>query len=174
MKQKEHEYQQSKNLNNLDLSSINKVAKSSSGNSSLSSSSNSLTNENYHHNIINSQLQANRAHGSPNRRRQVTFETSKSRPRSTSKTKTNRGLPVHTVTNELKNIRNNVENLCEVEEDRVAFLLKSVYNEDLKDAETIMKESLVKVKNRSDLTNELYLNAFRCYDEEDGKLMRPR
>ena len=37
MRQKEHEYRQSKHLSNLDLSSINKVVKSSSGNSSLGS-----------------------------------------------------------------------------------------------------------------------------------------
>jgi len=88
------------------------------------------------------------------------------RPRSSSSLSSNfsKALICHpslqTVNNELKTIQKTVDNLGHVENDRIAFLLKSVYNDDLKDAESLLKESLTKVNNRSNLTNDLYLNAF--------------
>lgn len=176
MKQKEEEYQQSKRLSHLELSSINKVAKSSSGNSSLSSTSStsSLVNDDVNLNIYNTR-------NSPISKRRVTFESMRSksprksftqRPTKNSKSHTE-GL-IQTVNNELKSIDSNLDVKQQEEKDRISFLLKSVYNEDLRDAETIMKESLAKIKNKSKLTNELYHNAFKCYDEDENKLMRPR
>jgi len=67
MQQKELEYQKSKHLCNLDVSSIRKVAKSSSGNSSLNSSSTSTFNNDHEvdHEILDQE----------NRNRRVTFES---------------------------------------------------------------------------------------------------
>jgi hypothetical protein len=172
MKQKKEEYERSKYLTNLDLSSINQLNKSSSGKGTLSSSSsvNSLNNEeDFVHNRCNQYQNKHVTFGSDQK------PAMRSRPRSTSRTRTEKTL-LQTVNNELKSVHSNVESVSSEEQKRIAYLLKSVYNEDLKDAETILRESLVKVKNRSNLTNELYLNAFNANNicEGEDKHLRPK
>lgn len=165
MKQKQGEFERSKYLTDLELSSINQLNKSSSGKGTLSSASsvNSLESQDF--------LLSSRNLLPTHQYTHVTFDSkmpknNKTRPRSTSKTRSEQVL-LQTVNNELKSLYSNVEANSNEEQKRISYLLKSVYNEDLKDAESILKESLLKIKNRSDLTNVLYLNAFNNCNEDD-------
>ena len=67
---------------------------------------------------------------------------------------------IQTVNNELKSIRLNLENNKNSEKNKIKNVLSTVYSEDLKDAKSIMTQSLNKVKNQSKLTNELYKSAY--------------
>lgn len=170
MKQKKEEFERSKYLTNLDLSSINQLNKSSSGKGTLSSASsvNSLENPDF--------LLSESSRNLLPAQQYKTFDlkmskNNKTRPRSTSKTRSEQVL-LQTVNNELKSMYSNVEANSNEEQKRISYLLKSVYNEDLKDAESILKESLLKIKNRSELTNVLYLNAFNNSNEDNH--MRPK
>ena len=67
----------------------------------------------------------------------------------------------HDTTNELSIIRNSIKEKGDKDERVIKMLLKSVYNEDLKDAEALMRQSVDKIKNRSDMTNNLFVDAHR-------------
>jgi hypothetical protein len=67
---------------------------------------------------------------------------------------------MHTQDNEIRSIRANLEKNLDIGTDHINNLLKSIYAEDFKDAKSIMKSTLDKVKKQSDLTNELYMNAY--------------
>ena len=75
--------------------------------------------------------------------------------------KNNNNKKIHDTTNELSIIRNAIKEKGDKDEKVIKLLLKSVYNEDLKDAESLMRQSVDKIKNRSELTNNLYVDAHR-------------
>ena len=163
MKQKEEEYQRNKHLNShLSLSSINKAPKSSSGNSSASTASSRSSSSN--EDQLNVEIQVtNKKHLSPSRRR-VTFENSH-----TKSSKSLKHSTIQTVNNELDLMRQSLNEHLTDEQTRIKYLLKSVYDEDLKDAESLMKQSLNKIKNKSNLTHELYQTAFLNQKEDDSR-----
>jgi hypothetical protein len=67
----------------------------------------------------------------------------------------------HDTTNELSIIRNSIKDKGYKDEKVIKMILKSVYDEDLKDAESLMRQSLDKNRNRSEMTNHLFIDAHR-------------
>ena len=67
----------------------------------------------------------------------------------------------HDTTNELSIIRNSIKEKGDKDEKIIKMLLKSVYDEDLRDAESLMRLSVDKSRNRSEMTNNLFVDAHR-------------
>lgn len=77
--------------------------------------------------------------------------------------------------NEINSIRASLINRQDADSAHIANILHSVYAEDYKDAKSIARCSLNKVKRNSELTNELYLKAYDLVDtRDDAKSHRPR
>lgn len=68
---------------------------------------------------------------------------------------------VQNTTNELSIIRNSIKKNSQKDDKTIRQLLKAVYEDDLKDAESLMRQSLDKVKHDSEMTNFLYTDAHR-------------
>ena len=67
---------------------------------------------------------------------------------------------IQTVDNELKKIKQSLRLKLLNDQSKIKTVLNNVYDDDLKDAKSIMRQSLEKYKNKSNLTNQLYMSAF--------------
>ena len=68
---------------------------------------------------------------------------------------------IQTVGNELNQIKQSLDTAKDKENEKIQHLLKSIYDEDLKDAHLIMNKLTSKLKHKSDVTNELFLSAYQ-------------
>lgn len=72
---------------------------------------------------------------------------------------------IQTIDNELKQMRLGLNTNLDVQQAKIINLLKTIYDDDFKDAKFIAKNSLDKFKNKSIVTNQLYLDTFSSRPE---------
>ncbi|RNA44890.1 centrosomal of 95 kDa-like [Brachionus plicatilis] len=66
---------------------------------------------------------------------------------------------IHSLGNEIGLIKTSLADNLEFESDKIEHLMSLIYFEDYQDAQAMMQHSLNKVKKKSNLTNDLYMNA---------------
>jgi len=67
---------------------------------------------------------------------------------------------IQTINNELNQMRLSLKSNLNLEQNKIDKLLQNVYADDLKDARSLMRQSLMKQTNKSNLTDQLYHTAF--------------
>ncbi|CAF0804435.1 unnamed protein product [Brachionus calyciflorus] len=168
MQQKELEFK-FKNSSNLVVSD-RETLKSSSGNSSLNDALNSSMDSSSMNEMFNLAINLNNQ-----QQKQVKFQID-SRTRSHSPeirynkedniSRSSRRKIAHcksptiqTRHNEIEMIKNNLAQSLDLNSDKIERLMNLIYSEDYEDAQAMMLNSLKSIKKKSDLTNDLYLNA---------------
>lgn len=76
---------------------------------------------------------------------------------------------VQTVNNELKRVRQSLNDNLIIQNTKIKTILETIYDDDLKDAKSMMYQSLQKIKNKSDLTNRLFQSAYNNEKSELNK-----
>ena len=71
---------------------------------------------------------------------------------------------IQTVGNELNQIKQSLDAAKSKENEKIQHLLKSIYDDDLKDAHLIMSKLTSKLKHKSDVTNDLFLTAYNQHN----------
>jgi hypothetical protein len=182
MREKEHEYYLGKQTCSQNQNSTSKNARkispsSTSGHSSFCSSSSSSI-----FSLSNSQKSNNNNKNNNNQGKHVKFMVSsvsnhqnESIVSSTVPTernkRTNSHVAIQSVDNEIKTIRSILNQKLHTGQSQIEQVLKSVYSEDLKDAQSIIKCTLNKAKRNSDIARELLQNAYEL--DKQGKMNGP-
>ena len=124
-----------------------KICKSSSGNSSLSGSTNSLSSK--------ISIEEPSRHVKFNIKKEHESARKSRSPVIAKRERSN----VQTVDNEFDLIRASLDENKISKQSKISNLLKNIYDEDLRDANSIHRLNLNKIANRSDLTNQLFMSA---------------
>jgi centrosomal protein CEP95 len=124
-----------------------KICKSSSGNSSLSGSTNSLSSK--------IPIEEPSRHVKFNIKKEHESARKSRSPVIAKRERSN----VQTVDNEFDLIRASLDENKISKQSKISNLLKNIYDEDLRDANSIHRLNLNKIANRSDLTNQLFMSA---------------